>query len=136
MHSQGIDTNVVRLPTAAKRKVGQPYNKAAQAERIRLRGESPLAHRFALPFTRLAAKHELVLRSLVRTPELCIALAIYGALPPEQQRAAGVLISRMASRTGDTATLQALFSTAERTITFQSLDRWAAQLARAEVDHA
>lgn len=126
-------TNVIRLPTAAKRKVGQPWHKAARAESARLKAESPLAHRFARPFDRLYDKHEQILRRLVRTPELCIALAIYSALPAEQKQMADDMITQMARRSGGEAALQALFSTVERRTNFDTFDRWAAQLARVEM---
>lgn len=75
------------------------------------------------------------MQRICRTPELCLALAMFEALTPEQRYKVGANIMMMALADGDpSAALQALFSTVVRERSFRNMDAWAAQLARVGAD--
>lgn len=80
--------NVVVLPTAATRQVQQNYNRAAAAERKKLREERPWpVDRYAHPQLREARKRAAALREVEITPTLMVLLAMLGTTPREQRAA-------------------------------------------------
>lgn len=95
---------VVRLPTAASRKVTQPHTPEALATMGALRAASPFC-KLQEPYDPLA--------ELSRSPELCIALAVWGALDATQRRRALGLAQAMFERTNCDASAVALRCIAE-----------------------
>lgn len=79
LRADSASCNVVRLPTAAPRKINQPSRAAREYRR-----EQPTWPGF--PMT--PAKADAKALTVHRSPELLIALCILKALPPEQRRAA------------------------------------------------
>jgi hypothetical protein len=73
-------TNVVRLPTAARRKVHQHCNAASRAARKALRDEAPWPGEFIFPSERAAMKTAELLADLKPSAELQLLTAICAAL--------------------------------------------------------
>lgn len=82
---------VVKLPTAAPRKVRNPQTRAAFAEKAKL-PRFP-ADRFVFPCIRETAKDARAILELQRTPELLIATAIYRALTDQDKTRVEVFAS-------------------------------------------
>ena len=77
-------SNVVRLPTAARRKVQQRYNRHFREAAREMRKEWP--GEYISPHVREKLPEAAALLQLERTPELLLVLAIFQALSPEQQQ--------------------------------------------------
>lgn len=80
MASRFDNTNVVRLPTAAPRKVQQPHNKAGREARQALREASPWPGEYVFPCVRNAMPIAETLLRADRTPALVLATAIVQVL--------------------------------------------------------
>ena len=70
-------SNVVRLPTAARRQVRQFYNRDAKAARKEL---PRFPDRFIFPGVRAARRKAELIRKATKTPELALALALFEAM--------------------------------------------------------
>ena len=73
-------TNVLRLPTAASRKVQQPCNRWGRAARKELREATPWPGEYIHHQRRAAMRKAEILISIERTPALVLALAIFAEL--------------------------------------------------------
>ncbi|RYG86316.1 MAG: hypothetical protein EON59_10285 [Alphaproteobacteria bacterium] len=69
-------SNVVRLPTALKRKVAQPQNKAGREARVALRASSPFRDRFIFPGIREQMAAARIITEEGSTPGAMLAWAI------------------------------------------------------------
>lgn len=109
------ETNVVRLPTAATRKVKQPCNKSAHAIRNEMRKEWP--GEFIFPSEREAMKTASMLMDVHATPELELLMGICAALDDGQRT---TVLERLAPRVamGHRSAQQALalFRTTKMTV--------------------
>lgn len=76
-------SNVVRLPTAAHRKVQQKCNRWSRAARKELREAQPWPGEFIDPRRRLALRKAETLVRVERTPALALALAMFAELDDE-----------------------------------------------------
>lgn len=85
MADSAISTNVVRLPTAARRQVKQVNNAAGRAARKALREENPWPGEFLYPAQRQAMKTAQTLIDLQPTVELELLSAICAALGDDQR---------------------------------------------------
>ena len=85
-------SNVVRLPTAQPRKVQQNFKRtrAAREELTRFPGD------YIHPHVRDQAERAKLVRSLVRTPELALAQALFSAMDDQHQRQALIRLHVMA----------------------------------------
>jgi hypothetical protein len=79
----GTRTNVVRLPTAAKRKVQQRNNKHYRALVPAMRAEWP--GKYIAPHVREKIPDAAALLLVERTPELLLSIALFEALSEEQR---------------------------------------------------
>lgn len=87
-------TNVVRLPTAAPRKVRQGCNRWTRAARAALREERPWPGEFIHHQRRAALRKAETLVDIKRTPALVLALAIFTELDEDMRLR---VIGRMAA---------------------------------------
>lgn len=71
------NSNIVKLPGAAKRKIQQSAN---TADRREFRQSNPWPGHHALPIERDSARFS----TLTRSPEMLLILAILDTLPPKQ----------------------------------------------------
>lgn len=99
-------SNVVRLPTAARRQVQQRKNKDARAARVALREACPWPGQYVAPWVREADRKAEAIRRIERTPGLLIALTVLQAIPEAQRAHAMLAIERLAG-TGDQAAIEA-----------------------------
>lgn len=101
-----VGVRVVRLPTAARRKVQQRWNKGTRALAKPMREQWPGKYR------RPGQPEEIETVPLVQTPELAFALAIFGALPVDRQEEAKSLLRQMKerSRSGEAQAILDLFT--------------------------
>lgn len=76
-------SNVVRLPTAARRKVQQRYNKQYRAAAAEMRAQWP--GRYIPPHVRAQLPDAAALLLMERTPELLLAIAMFEALDEGQR---------------------------------------------------
>lgn len=72
--------NVIRLPTAAPRKVQRPSNRASRAAKRKLQEECPWPGEYLYPGQRKAMKTAELLMEVERTPELELLTAICSTL--------------------------------------------------------
>jgi hypothetical protein len=100
LNSKLIDAapNVVRLPTAAPRKVAQHYNRAAHAERQRLRKEHPWRGEHKWPWRREQERRDAEIADLERTPALLIVMTLL-SLASDDIKASALLIIELAAAT-------------------------------------
>lgn len=77
-------SNVVRLPTAARRKVQQRYNKHFRANVPEMRAQWP--GKYIHPGVRAKLPDAAALLLMERTPELLLAMAMFQALTEEQRQ--------------------------------------------------
>ncbi|MFZ2997567.1 hypothetical protein [Sphingobium sp.] len=92
LRADSAHCNVVRLSTAARRKINNPVRAAREYRR-----SQPEFPRFPMTPARSDAKAITAQKS----PELLIALCILKALPPEQRRAAQDAVHWMAFHADD-----------------------------------
>lgn len=85
MAAAAHNTNVVRLPTAARRKVQQPCNAAGRAARKALKEACPWPGEYIYPTERAAMKTAEVLLEMHATPELKLLTALCAALDEAQR---------------------------------------------------
>lgn len=83
--AMALAPNVVRLPTAARRKVRQPCNAAGRAARQALREASPWPGEYIFPTERAAMKTAEALLEVDATPELELLTALCAALNEDQR---------------------------------------------------
>jgi hypothetical protein len=94
-------TNVIRLPTAAKRQVPQKRNRWTRAERCRLREEQGIGRfQYSPPYEREAVRKAEAIRSVSRTPELAILLAMLGVMDSCQRARIMDTLNRMVEKGG------------------------------------
>ena len=99
-------TNVVRLPTAAPRRVQQRYNRHLRD----YRAANPWPGEYIEPSRREADRR---FQGISRTPELLIVLALLKALPPEAQLKAKDTVHSTFFHIGDEASRAASAIVAE-----------------------
>jgi hypothetical protein len=80
MASSATTSNVVRLPTAARRKVQQPMNAAGRAARKAFRDEAPWPGKLIFPGQRQAMKLAEAIADLEPSAELELLIAVCSAL--------------------------------------------------------
>lgn len=107
-------TNVVRLPTAAPRRVQQPCNKAGRAARDALREADPWPREYVSPGRRVALQRAEELSSVQQTPALALALAMFAEMDEDARLR---VIGRVAG-SGSTAARQAIALVRAETATF------------------
>lgn len=104
-------TNVVRLPTAARRQVKQQWNDSTRAARQALREACPWPGEYKLPADRAREAKESAKPSIAHiplTPALIIASAMYGMADEKLQQTVGAVIKLAALGRPCAATQDAL----------------------------
>ena len=94
-------SNIVRLPTAARRKVQQGQLKADRLARDRFREDHPWPGDFRFGAVREAEKVALAISDVERTPGLRIAVAILQSIDAAQRGAVIAKLSETAGFGGD-----------------------------------
>jgi len=91
-------TNLVRLPTAASRKVDNHRWAEQRKAGKRAKAESRMADRYIRPEVRRMLPTAERYYDLMPTPELAVAMAVFHALPFDIQAAAVARMDAMAER--------------------------------------
>ncbi|BBC74403.1 conserved hypothetical protein [Altererythrobacter sp. B11] len=116
MAEAALNTNVVRLPTAARRKVQQPCNAAARAARKAFREACPWPGEYLFPNERAAMKTAEVMRDMTATPELELLTAICSVLSEEQRAKVSESLAVRAIGRGTAQQALAVFRTTSMTV--------------------
>ena len=87
--------NIVRLPTAAPRQVKQVWNKTTRSAAFALRDQWP--GEYKAPWRRAEEAAKPNIGHIHRTPELAIAVALFGALPNDQRKIARASLQLLAA---------------------------------------
>ncbi len=105
--SATVGQKVVRLPTAPRRKVQQPQNKAGREARLHLRACQRRRFEYVFPGIRAARKRLEDLRAMPATPAVILVRSLIEA-PNTDDRARVLAVLRFGESRGDTLACDAL----------------------------
>lgn len=124
-------TNIVRLPTAAPRRVKQSWNRANREAAFQLREETAWPIRLKEPWTMEAEKVALAIVDAERTPALRIAVAILEAMDTAQRVA---IVAKLGERAAAGGNAFAAFQIARLTGPITAGEACDIKRALAEID--